>query len=169
VLVAIDPGVNGCGVSVWTNYGALVRAEYVVNADPQPGLRKVQEFPKWLRMAWALGETEERLVELVIEVPQAYSGRDKQKGDQNDLILLALTVGAIAGHFWPDQLTTYLPREWKGQLPKDVSERRSREELRESEVSLVKLPKAKSLHNNVWDSVGIGLFHLNKRKLRAWK
>ena len=92
----------------------------------------------------------------IIEVPQVYPGQ-QQKGDQNDLIKLAVMVGSYAQKAREQKfrVTTFKPREWKGQLPKDVCWRRVRETLTPGELdNLEKLPKSRA--HNMHDAIGLG-------------
>jgi hypothetical protein len=113
----------------------------------------------------------------VSEYPQIYqamrvvSGARKRVsfGDPNDLLPLAQCVGAvqIALIFrrlvWSTKhCKTYLPREWKGQVPKDIMIKRIQERLAPDERTRVEHPRAKSLSHNVWDAVGIGLRTLGR-------
>jgi hypothetical protein len=50
------------------------------------------------------------------------------------------------------------PRQWKGTVDKDVMIERIKTSLDLSEMKNVCLPKAKGLHHNVWDAIGIGLW-----------
>lgn len=61
----------------------------------------------------------------VIERPRIYPG-EKQKGDANDLIDLALAAGELCGSlYWRGVASVeYVePRTWKGQHPKPISHR----------------------------------------------
>jgi hypothetical protein len=92
----------------------------------------------------------------LIEVPQVYPGQ-QQKGDQNDLIKLAVMVGRYADRATACgfRVTLYKPREWKGQLPKDVCWRRVRDSLTSDELSVMaKLPKSRA--HNMHDAIGLG-------------
>jgi hypothetical protein len=92
----------------------------------------------------------------IIEVPQVYPGQ-QQKGDQNDLINLAVMVGEYAAHATSVGFKVRLvrPREWKGQLPKDVCWRRVRETLTPLELdTMAKLPKSRA--HNMHDAIGLG-------------
>jgi len=57
---------------------------------------------------------------VVIEVPRVYPAA-RQKGDQNDLITVAGVAFAIAARLRlpPYAITSYYPREWKGNLDPD--------------------------------------------------
>lgn len=92
----------------------------------------------------------------IIEQPQIYPGQH-QKGDQNDLIQLAVMVGryvdrATACGF---RVTLVKPCEWKGQLPKDVCWDRVRETLTPYELTrMEKLSKSRA--HNMHDAIGLG-------------
>lgn len=98
----------------------------------------------------------------VIELPQIYT-QDKLRGDPNDLVSLVLVVGAL-GAMIGDQnrITTYLPRQWGGTVPKDIKNKRVQKKLSDEELSRVELP-AKSYQHNVWDAIGIGMYHVRRR------
>ncbi len=136
-MIAIDPGVKACGVA-WFDNGALSIARLV----PVRDLRKIRQD-----------------TDLVIEMPRIYPGSDQRKGDLNDLLNLAAVVGFCEGLFLCDQ-KRYFPSIWKGQVPKMVMVERIKKTLSEAERACVVLAGAKS--HNVWDAVGIGLFHLGR-------
>lgn len=118
-------------------------------------------------LLFAIAGTEERCLALlgaslcvggdcIIEVPQVYPGQ-QQKGDQNDLINLAVMVGRYADRATACGFHVKLvkPREWKGQLPKDVCWQRVRETLKPFELDIMeKLPKSKA--HNMHDAIGLG-------------
>lgn len=148
-LLAIDPGLHSCGISLWNN-GSLVNAALVPNLDST-----------WTGMALGIKEYIASFLTYVsngvIEIPQVYR---HGKGDPEDLIQLAGVCGAIKGVLggsWTD----VKPREWKGQVPKEVMVQRIQKKLSTIEIGAVVLPQ-KSLAHNVWDSVGIGLWSLGR-------
>jgi hypothetical protein len=96
---------------------------------------------------------------LVIEKPQVYQS---MKVDPGDLIDLAIVVGRIIG-LSGREVTLYKPSQWKGQTPKAIHHERIKKLLSADELSRVVLPKAKkTLGHNVWDAIGLGLFHLGR-------
>jgi hypothetical protein len=82
-----------------------------------------------------------------------------------DLISLAIFVGSAATRLLSLGLQPvfYEPSAWKGSVPKDVMIERIKRRLSPEEHARVDLPRAKSLHHNIWDAVGIGLYHLKRR------
>jgi len=142
-LLAIDPGSKSAGYALFVGTRLSV-AGYMQGADAAEVAHALQELPP--------------VDEIVIEVPQIYVGA-KQKGRQADLIAVAFAAGCYRGAFLSAALTQYLPARWKGQLPKDVVEARVKENLG-ADIEKVILPKNKALRHNVFDAVGIGLFHI---------
>jgi len=162
--INIDPGVKCAGVAVFEG-GELATAWLSEGTD-------------WMNTAWRIVQDlygrypYEILYEsdLVVEVPQVYT-QNKLKGDPNDLISVALVAGAIAGQMSQDQdriITTYLPHQWKRQVPKDIMIKRIQGSLSGEERDRVELPKQKKLQHNVWDAIGIGLYH-ERRERRGRK
>lgn len=154
-LVSVDPGVHAVGIAFFIDRrlcsAAYVGGEWRGHRLPQVAFDAV---------AGALPRAYE--ITLVVEVPQVYGHGGAGKGeDPNDLIDLALVVGAFVGYLRPVALTIYRPREWKGQVPKDVMTRRIKEKLAPEEVAKVRLP-ARGKQHNVWDAVGIGLKKLGR-------
>lgn len=99
---------------------------------------------------------------LVIEKPQVYQGR-KSKGDPNDLIDLAVQAGFVVGRLRPSKTVWPKPATWKGQVPKEVVERRVLAILTEQEKELVgHADVRRSVRHNMYDAIGIGLWHLGR-------
>lgn len=113
------------------------------------------------------------LERLVAEWPQVYQA-GHQKGDQNDLLLLAGVVGAAAAEFGVE-VTTYLPGEWTGGVPKTEtgdpwkSPRGIRVWSRlSSDEQQVCLLAGKDLGHDGVDAIGLGLFHHKRFAPRRW-
>lgn len=144
-LIAIDPGVHYCGISHFYR-GELQYAAYL---DIDETYRVIcDELP----LAWLYA----------IECPRIYP-QSRQKGDQNDLIDLARTVGGLE-RWCEGKINIIYPREWKGTVDADVMVKRIQERLSPEERKTAVLPSAKSKHHNVWDAVGIGLHVLGRLK-----
>jgi len=155
VLISVDPGINGCGVAYFIG-DKLVKAMYVKNPakkDILPGYRAFS-------MAQAVIGTkaEPWNDQLVLEYPQIYRG--PRANNPNNLLTLALVDGALMGLFG-NHAILYLPHAWKGSVDPDVCVARVQARLSAAEMGQVELPAA-SLAHNVWDAIGIGLFHLGR-------
>jgi len=156
MIFSIDPGVNTVGVAVWD--GAELSRAFLVRTEHEQAWWSVVWQTVVALRCYPISDSV-----LVIEKPQIYV-RSRSKGDPNDLIDLALVGGAIAGATRPAEVVLYRPAEWKGQVPKPVMIERIKRSLSESERERVEIPKVRSLEHNVWDAVGIGLFHLRKTR-----
>lgn len=126
-LVAIDPGQNP-GVAYF-RAGHLVRVETCVSC--------------------ALSDV------LTVEIPQVYPGTPA--GQANDLITLAFTAGRQVAAVQAARVFGVLPRTWKGQVEKSVTQARVAKRLRPDELSLLTGRK-----HDAWDAVGIGLWALDR-------
>lgn len=154
-LVSIDPGLPACGVAVYDEAGALMRAALVRNiAEADADLPR-----RWQKMALSVSEwigKRPLATELVVEMPQIYRTA-QQKGDQNDLVNLAGVVSAVCTLVFAEKARIVYPREWKGTLDPDAMVERIKGRLKPEEHARVQLPTAASLQHNVWDGIGIGL------------
>lgn len=154
-ILAIDPGLRHCGICVLTDgvieYAGLVKNTVTKERGPEA----------WRAMGiavaadWPLG-----VDYLVCEYPQVYRGA-YSKGDPADLIELAGVVGAITVSVLSEKQIGFLPKQWKGSVPKDVHHRRLRAQFTEADLQEVEWPAA-SLAHNVWDSIGLAVFYHKK-------
>lgn len=134
VILAIDPGID-TGWALINEEGLL----YLAGLGP----------PGW----WGTATF------CVIEKPQVYRGR-ASKGDPNDLITLAITVGRYveqASGRVPVHLV--LPTTWKGQIKKEIHHPRILGALSQAERDLLHSTTkhlAKGKLHNVYDAVGLG-------------
>lgn len=110
--------------------------------------------------------------QVVIEEMRHYPGRDTPQASAAkaaDLLRLQAIGGIVAGRcVGPRGPVRYLPAlEWKGQVPKEVTQHRVRralnaEELERLDFALAEYPKG--LGHNLYDAVGIGLSFLGRVK-----
>ena len=124
ILDTFDPG-NQTGVARFENarlvYSDVLRFEALIRMPPM-----------W--ETTPLGYQHET----VIEIPKVYRV-EHQKGDQEDIVGLAIKAGRIAERH--GSRTGFLgvePRTWKGQRPKKVTKNRAKEVLGPFELCLIK-------------------------------
>jgi hypothetical protein len=165
-LISFDPGLREAGLAVFIE-GRLAFACLVRN----PEARK-RDGPAWRLMGREVFRViyDNHIIKrniwdstLASEIPQVYQEGKSAGVDPSDLTNLSGVVGAVIGYLNPDQVFTYLPREWKGQIPKDKHQPRIISRLDKEETAVlnaVRCPKGK-LHNVV-DAIGVGLFHLGR-------
>ncbi len=91
---------------------------------------------------------------VVCERPMIYP---RSHARPNDIVTLAISAGRYVAlakgktEFW------YQPRQWKGQVDKKIMQQRILRLLWPEELKLVK-----DANHDVFDAVGIGLFHLKR-------
>jgi len=162
-IASIDPGKNACGVAVWYP-NILIWAGYVKNPFSKIGKERAEKWGDMGRtVTGILGRWKDYGISLVLEIPQVYTG--PQDEDRNDLLDLAGVQGAIVGASRFPVEWSPVPREWKGQLPKEVSEKRVDAKLTPVEKQRIEWP-AKSYCHNVYDALHLGLVHLEREGLR---
>ena len=159
MMLAVDPGIRGCGVALF-EARELRAAAYVPNmARSGNGPRECWLMASSINVWVAHTIANERLDRLVLEWPQVYAP-GKGKGDPNDLFALAGIGAALCAELKPFEIEHYLPRAWKGQMPKEVVHQRMLTELSQDEFA--KIRSAGRLTHNVWDAVSLGLFSLDR-------
>jgi hypothetical protein len=173
-LVSIDPGMNHCGVAVWSK-GDSVRRLAFAKLIKRPILKRILAERLLDDLECAVSMAKEVAMhmplsmvdEVVIEIPQLYRGR-ASRGDGNDLIRLSLVVGALAA-LMPSRATlvSVKPAEHKGQVPKEVTKMRVHDRLSVAECTRIELPSAVSLQHNVYDGIWIGLHALGRDKAKV--
>jgi len=185
ILLSIDPGIRGCGVAIFEDK-TLIFACYTVNPlTSGNGPRECTAMAQAVKSevcsflcAHILGDNSKAAFKFIdnyalpkitidaiaVEWPQVYT---KSKGDNNDLLPLAGVDTALYALLQPDELHTFLPNEWKGQLPKSVCHERIKTRLSADELNTIQKTR-KSLLHNVLDAAGIGLYALCRfDKIRA--
>lgn len=167
MLLALDPGISGCGVAVFKDR-ALARAEYVKNTLPSSAddLERCAAMgaavASWYAIARRGVTPDANPLELVAEWPRVYSaGKAKRGADPNDLLLLSAVDAAAAVALGCRARLVY-PRDHKGtmgEMPDGsyLVETRVREALSPAELARVTLPGAASLGHNVIDAISVGL------------
>ena len=152
-LVSLDPGLRGCGVAYWNEDGSLAHVAYLRNP-----VKKGDGPAAWMGYDGTTGFWYTTRVEhFISEVPQVYRV-GASKGDPDDLIQLAGVVGVFSALFTATTYTGVKPREWKGQVPKDVHHARLVKTLTPEELAMVEAAAPPSLRHNVLDAVGIGRY-----------
>ena len=152
-LISIDPGKKSIAWAYLRN-GILVDCGLLQHHNPV-----------------ALGTKMEETIDLkdikpdhvVIEKPQIYQQKH-WVGDPNDLIDVAIAGGVAANAIDCPSTEFILPREWKGQTPKDISNKRTLKQLTDIERQIFdSIAIRGSLRHNVIDAIGIGVWRLKRK------
>ncbi len=150
-FLSIDPGLSCTGVAAWRG-GKLTAVELIRSEKNAPLTTRISEIREEIERfenAVSPGLTLLRYCERM----QFRHGNNK--GDPQILIDLNLLAGAIGTHW----LT---PNEWKGTLPREIEQHRTRALLEPDELALLEQVKPASLAHNAWSAVGIGLHVLRR-------
>ena len=165
MIIAIDPGLRVCGVAVFNAAGELTSAcVSEVSYEPE---EEIDRALSWALMVEAVAAGLPQIfgdTHLVLELQEIYTHR--KGADPNDLLDLAGVVGGLATR-WPNEnVFSYLPKVWKGQVPKPTMSERVKTWLKPGELQRVDLPKAKKKQHDVWHAVGLGVYHLRQKGAR---
>lgn len=163
-IVCLDPGLRECGWAVFDK-GILEECGLAVNPE-----RKDRTAKAWLAMASEVARSSfpwmARPDLLVYEMMQV---REKGAGRKNtsDLLPLVGVLGATAALLRAKETVEYLPKNWKGDIPKPIHQARVLEsgvlDAQEGGVLQAAFNKtAKNLQHNIVDAVSIGLFHTGR-------
>lgn len=150
-MISFDPGKNRLA---WAQWYDLV----LVNAGCFTSNRKsTQEATSDLcaQVRDRFPSTQEHVVEL----PRIYP--NGKTPNPESLVPLILVCGGLNG----PQTTFYRPADWKGQLPKKVTQGRIDRALLGEELDALQAALArhkKALAHDIYDAVGVGLHHLNR-------
>lgn len=162
-LISFDPGLREAGLAVFTN-GLLTSAFLVRNPNTKDRGGKA-----WLEMGGTvdiiatMAFPTGRVPLFVSEIPQVYREGKSANVSPDDLTNLTGVVGCVIGFLDPSEVKTYVPAEWKGQVPKDIHNRRIKASLSLDEVRVLDAVKCPaSLLHNVIDAIGVGLFELGR-------
>lgn len=150
MILCIDPGVRAAGVALFDDK-ELTTAWLAEGKDWEDTADSVMR---------KLPVNSCLVQEVVVEHMQIY----KQTGlaQANDLITVSMMAGRVTGLFsgWASA-KSYLPRDWKGQVPKDIMVKRVEKVISKEELKRVDWPSADKRHN-VWDAISIGLFRVGR-------
>jgi hypothetical protein len=148
----VDPGVWRCGL-------AIFRADELIYASEPTDPGKTGRVARLM-----VSEAEEVLethgalsVEWVSETPQSYPGKTGREGTLEELrqVVRDLDLWRKAG----PKTRTYLPRKWKGAVPKPIHHARIRALLSETERTVI---DGLARDRDAMDAVGLGLFHVGR-------
>ncbi len=164
-LISVDPGAANVAWAVFRDRVLVATGREVVSPK-HPALRPYEVTEEFLMCVTSVpGLNESTHAEngtrpvLLIEKPQVYTGAGKSKGDPNDLIDVALVVGAlleIGGRLWWT-CETVKPFTWKGNLPKKLSLQRLKKALAPEEAVHVHFAD-----HNIVDAACIGMWKLGR-------
>ena len=152
-LISIDPSINNVCIAIWELPNTLMMHKLV---HPKIGQRD-NEYDKSLSVLDQLKEWIQTysVNRMILEVPEHWAVAGFEARETGSIAKLMLVVGLIYSlKHELDELKIVKPREWKGQLPKDVMENRLREDYSAIGIELEKL------NPNVVDAIGLGHYYI---------
>lgn len=160
-VLCVDPGLRLCGVALFDSRGTLVRAGLVTSKLPsKTHIRGAQ--------AWKASADEVRawvggcpLAKVIVE-EQRIDGRTP---NADDMLQVNGVAGACTELFPGAPVQGYWPETWKGSLPKADCTARIIDRINEDPVEGARVERTgvqESLQHNIYDAVGLGLFHWNR-------
>ncbi len=145
--ITIDPGVGGTGWALWNAKWGLLKNGVIHEAY---GGQETDDLIIWKHRAIKVSERVREMCwkgvdELYIEYPSVFGGG--VAAQSGAVVKLACLVGMICGSAGVNYFELVPVHAWKGNLPKDVVQRRIKKLL----------PNAKA-ESHDWDAIGIGLY-----------
>ena len=154
-ILSLDPSLTCSGWALFRD-DQLVKCGLVRTTAKQPTGQRIGALAAELRAV-----VTDEIDFMVIEWPQIYKGA---RQNPNDLLYLAAVAGGAIAVFPGAGCVFKTPREWKGQTPKGVCNKRTTAALGPRELGVVNSVVAPpSLRHNVLDAIGIGLVYLKRR------
>lgn len=166
--IGIDCGIRYIGISVFKDAslehcGLLEsRNSSEFEAEVLHGL--IEALKAWEGLQYL---STKELLRVTIEYPEQYAHSPVPRSSVQGL---AYTAGGLSLFFkerFNSEIKLIYPKEWKGQVPKDIFLGRIKSRMSEKELMVLdscSLPKSKE--HNVVDAIGIGLYSLGRLKRR---
>jgi len=182
ILLAVDPGLNGCGAALLHGDELAMAAYTKSTASKTDDLgARVQRMAASVHLSVLRHRYGGEISTVLVEWPRFYPGKHVSG---HALLSLAGVAGAIFGTFLGVERRTVEPPEWKGNLEPEAMIARIRGRLTPEERGVVVLPagscavcsrpeppfvdceKPSCLAHNVFDAVGIGLWAVGRLQAR---
>ena len=162
-VMSIDPSLNSLGLAVFENKKLsdhlLIKSTTVERAKDEfvrarVMVEKIRDIYKKFG-----GKNE---VQLVTEVPQHFGVAGYLARESGAVFKLTFLCGMLFN--MDETVIGYQPRQWKGQLPKEVVGRRLQQLYPKLKIVKKENDKTKFvMDHNIVDAIGIGHFHIYRR------
>lgn len=169
-VIAIDPSINNVGCAVFKMVGK--KSATLIDKDvlhPSKFVKNGTYLEKARDIVEQIREVIEKLskkgidydgnndVQLVTEIPQHFGVSGYLARESGAILKLTFIAGMI--YNITDNVVSYEPNQWKGQLPKDVVARRLQKLYKDLDIYDMKNNKFLMDHNIV-DACAIGHFYI---------
>lgn len=160
-LLAIDPSINNCGIALFDMKTKKLLDAMLVNPD-KIAKRDGEFYDKAFSIATKVETVREKcgVVQVYCELPDHWRVAGFMARESGSTEKLAFMCGLFYGmRNDVDKFVFKLPREWKGQLSKDVMKNRI-EKYYVGKGKSYTDKEWKDIDHNVCDAIGIGHFAL---------
>ena len=158
--LSIDPSINACGYAVHN-----IRTKELLDhglISPKKAIKRKESTQSFIEksrcvldtIAAVMDEYGADSVQLVLEIPDHWGDQGYLARESGSIYKLTFVCGMICS--LSEHIVTYLPREWKGQMKKEVMQRRLAKFCKDT-IDI------KSLNHNVVDAIGIGRKFLGEK------
>lgn len=170
MILSVDPGLRGIGAALFApDTGKLLYAAYLRNPETSGDGAKA-----WFALADHCYEVlkakaKELQRPIDVYVVELMMRRYKDiRTDVNDLIQVAAAGAAVGAALPVKAAYSYPASTWKGSVPKKIHNVRILNALSPEERAIYDAePTASSLKHNIVDAIGIGLYHLERMRVRV--
>jgi len=145
IIAGIDPGVKKSAVGIINGKNKAIFGGFVYNDTSQKIYETFNRI--WKKTPYDL---------CIIEQPD----RVDQKSTLKDILNLMYVVGALSQHHFNLETILVKPLEWKGQTPKDVTQNRVLEKIKNVKQFTNRWPQ--SIRHNLFDAFGLALYGAEK-------
>jgi hypothetical protein len=156
-LISIDPSVNNLGIAAW-DLGSKKLLMYKLLHPLKDS--KDDEFDKSYSMLCQIKQWKEvyGVNRIILEVPEHWAVSGFHARETGSIAKLMFVCGMIASLVdVVDEFKLVTPRQWKGQLPKEVVANRLKDHYLPLGVDLA------SINENVADAIEIGHYYIYGR------
>jgi len=159
-VIAIDPSINNVGCAIFKKSNKELFAKMIIH--PSKFVKKGSYLEKardvCSQIVSIMGDYSEfrtpfNDIQLVTEIPQHFGVGGYLARESGSILKLTFIAGMI--YNITDNVVSYEPNQWKGQLPKDVVARRLQKLYPKEELFDSKTKKF-ILDHNIVDAIGIG-------------
>lgn len=162
ITFGIDCGVKYIGISRFEN-DILSDCAYISSSekDDPNGALNVYSLVENVRIHDILKGVEQG-ARVIIEYPEQYSYSPAPRSSVQGL---AYTAGALTYMLFQQSMSVklVLPKEWKGQVPKDIFLKRIESRLNDTERNILNSKNfSATKRHNVVDGIGLGLYLLKR-------
>lgn len=161
-MLAIDGGLSGTGLALFERDANRLlqpaRIEVFTPKKSLPYMQKAQQIVDFISFEFINPRMGPRVAcHGVMEFPDYQSGAERSMGwKKGDLQKLTYLIGVLTAAIPWTRITHVFPRDWKGQLPKNVVEQRLRRDLGDD------VCRRLDVRTHGWDALGIGLHVLGR-------